>query len=126
MTRQSARPSATTLLGKRGEEIACDYLVSRGYQVVDRNWRCSAGEIDIVAREGSSLVVVEVKARSSLAAGHPFEAITAAKFARLRALAGHWCAAQSETFLSVRIDAIAVLIPGGRPATVEHLTGVWR
>ena len=126
MTRQSARPSATTLLGKRGEEIACDYLVSRGYQVIDRNWRCSAGEIDIVARQGQSLVVVEVKARSSLSAGHPFEAITAVKLARLRALAGLWCAAQSEAFASVRIDAIAVLIPGGRPAAVEHLTGVWR
>jgi putative endonuclease len=113
-------------LGKRGEDIACAYLVSRGYEVIERNWRCRAGEIDIVARQGSSLVVIEVKARSSLAAGHPFEAITVRKFSRLRALAGHWCAAQAETFASVRIDAIAVIIPGNRPATVEHLTGVWR
>lgn len=126
MTRQPARPRATTLLGKRGEDIACAYLVSRGYQVIDRNWRCGAGEIDIVARQGSSLVVIEVKARSSLAAGHPFEAITARKYSRLRALAGHWCEAQAETFASVRIDAVGVIIPGGGPATVEHLTGVWR
>ena len=125
MTRQSARPSAPALLGKRGEDIACAYLVSRGYEVIERNWRCRAGEIDIVARQESSLVVVEVKARSSCSAGHPFEAITAAKFARLRALAGYWCAAQNETFATVRIDVIAVLISGVRPATVEHLAGVW-
>lgn len=125
MRHNTTRPSRAARLGQRGEDIASDYLLSRGYEVIDRNWRCSAGEIDIVARQGQSLVVVEVKARSSLAAGHPFEAITAVKLARLRALAGLWCAAQSEAFASVRIDAIAVLIPGGRPATVEHLTGVW-
>lgn len=126
MRRQSKRPSPRALLGKRGEDIACEYLVSRGYTIIDRNWRCSAGEIDIVARHENSLVVVEVKTRSSLSAGHPFEAITAVKLARLRALAGLWCAAQPHTFSSVRIDAIAVLMHSSQPATVEHLTGVWR
>ncbi len=126
MRRQSERPSPQSLLGKRGEDIAAHYLLARGYEVIDRNWRCSAGEIDIVARHENSLVVVEVKTRSSLSAGHPFEAITAIKLARLRSLSGLWCAAQSHTFSSVRIDAIAVLMHSSQPATVEHLTGVWR
>lgn len=126
MRRQSERPSPRSQLGKRGEDIAAEYLLARGYEVIDRNWRCSAGEIDIVARHENSLVVVEVKTRSSLSAGHPFEAITAVKFARLRALAGHWCATHDVPYATLRIDGIAVLIPGDRPATVEHLTGVWR
>lgn len=126
MRHNTTRPSPATRLGKRGEDIAAQYLLAHGYEVVDRNWRCSAGEIDIVARHENSLVVVEVKTRSSLSAGHPFEAITALKLARLRALAGLWCAAQSQTFSSVRIDAIAVLTHSSQPATVEHLTGVWR
>jgi len=126
MRRPSVRPSPRAQLGKRGEDIACEYLVSRGYEIVERNWRCSAGEIDVVARHANTLVVVEVKARSSVAAGHPFEAITALKYARLRALAGYWCAEHDVPFANLRIDGIGVLIPGDRPATVEHLTGVWR
>jgi putative endonuclease len=126
MRHNPAQPSRSARLGKRGEDIASEYLVARGYEVIERNWRCSAGEIDIVARRGQSLVVVEVKARSSLSAGHPFEAITAAKLARLRSLAGLWCAAQSRAFSGVRIDAIAVLMHAHQPATVEHLRGVWR
>ncbi len=126
MQRNSAHHSSRTQLGKRGEDIACEYLVSRGYEIIERNWRCPTGEIDIVARHASTLVVVEVKARSSVAAGHPFEAITSLKFARLRALAGHWCAAHDVPFANLRIDGIAVLIPGDRPATVEHLTGISR
>ena len=126
MRRPSERPSPRAQLGKRGEDIACAYLVSCGYEIIDRNWRCPTGEIDIVALHANSLVVVEVKARSSVAAGHPFEAITALKFARLRALAGYWCAEHDASFANLRIDGIAVLIPGDGPATVEHLTGVWR
>ncbi len=84
MRHNPAQPSRAARVGKRGEDIANEFLLARGYEVIDRNWRCSAGEIDIVARQGRSLVVVEVKTRSSLFAGHPFEAITAAKLARLR------------------------------------------
>ena len=72
MRRPSERPSPRARLGKRGEDIACAFLVSRGYEIIDRNWRCPTGEIDIVARHANSLVVVEVKARSSVAAGHLF------------------------------------------------------
>ena len=80
-------------LGARGERIAERHLVRRGLTLLDRNWRCPQGEIDLVLRDGDELVFVEVKTRSSVAFGHPLEAITAAKLARLRRLAGAWCEA---------------------------------
>lgn len=117
-------------LGRRGERIAERALIGRGYRILDRNWRCREGEIDLVARDGDSLVFVEVKTRSSDAFGHPFEAITAAKLARLRRLASAWLAAGGQRAAissagRIRIDAIAVLAPRDAPATLEHLEGVF-
>ena len=70
--------------GARGEDRAADWYAQQGYQVVDRNWRCRDGEIDLIATVGATLVICEVKARSSLAYGHPAEAVTPAKQRRLR------------------------------------------
>ncbi len=112
-------------LGRRGERLAEQHLTSRGYRTIDRNWRCRHGEIDLVMRDGVALVFVEVKTRSSTAFGHPFEAITPVKLARLRRLAGLWCAAHPDERGRVRIDAVAVLAPRGAIATVEHLVGVF-
>ena len=63
-------------LGRRGEQVAAEWLQERGYTLVDRNWRCPAGELDLILRDGSTMVFAEVKTRSSLEFGHPFEAIT--------------------------------------------------
>lgn len=63
-------------LGKHGEQIAVDYLLAHDMQILDRNWRCSDGEIDVVAREGRTLVVVEVKTRSGRTHGTALEAVT--------------------------------------------------
>jgi putative endonuclease len=112
-------------LGRRGEEIAAAHLVGQGYRILDRNWRCARGEIDIVATRGGALVFVEVKTRSSCAYGHPLEAITLSKLARLRALALAWCQVHSERSGAMRIDAIAVLAPRDAPYEVEHLEGVF-
>ncbi|MFF5209880.1 YraN family protein [Streptosporangium sp. NPDC000396] len=95
-------------LGKHGEQIAADYLLAHDMQILDRNWRCPGGEIDVIAREGRTLVVVEVKTRSSRSHGTAFEAVTDAKLARLRVLASKWLKAQGEWFDSVRIDVIAL------------------
>ena len=92
--------------------------------MIERNWRCSQGELDIIARSGDELVFVEVKTRSSVAYGHPFEAITPVKLARLRRLAGAWCEAHPDQRGRVRIDAVAVLAPRVGPVTIEHLEGV--
>jgi putative endonuclease len=112
-------------LGRRGEELAARFLVNAGMSIVDRNWRCSQGEIDIVARDGPDLVFVEVKTRSSVAFGHPLEAITVVKLARLRRLASAWCESHTDPYLGIRIDALAVIAPFRGPATIEHLAGVY-
>jgi putative endonuclease len=114
-------------LGRRGEDLAARYLQRHGYRVRERNWRCAQGEIDIIAERDGQVMIVEVKTRSSTAYGHPFEAITAAKAARLRRLVAQWCGDHERTLQGVRIDAIAVLVPTGSrddEAVIEHLIGV--
>lgn len=112
-------------LGKRGEEIAAHHLQATGLVIVDRNWRCPQGEIDLVVRDGSELVFVEVKTRSSIAFGHPLEAITVTKLARLRRLAAAWCDAHPGNHDHIRIDAVAVIAPTTGPIEVEHLPRVF-
>ena len=73
--------AAKDALGRRGEAIAARHLEAAGLVIVERNWRCTHGEIDIVARDGGDLVFVEVKTRSSVEYGHPLEAITPIKLA---------------------------------------------
>ena len=111
-------------LGKRGEALAALYLEDAGLRVIDRNWRCSLGEIDLVAVDGATLVVVEVKTRSSEAYGHPLEAITPGKLERLYLLASRWARAHDLRFSGFRVDAVAIVDDGtGRPA-IEHLRAV--
>ena len=112
-------------LGRRGEDIAAASIVAAGLTVLDRNWRCPLGEIDIVALDGKETVFIEVKTRSSTAFGHPLEAITAQKLARLRRLAAAWCEAHPGSRGAIRIDAIAVIAPPAGSPTVEHLVRVF-
>ena len=92
--------------------------------MLERNWRCRDGELDLVALDGDELVVVEVKTRRSTAYGHPAEAVTAVKLARVRRLAAQWLAVHDVHPSSVRVDVIAVLLLRGRAAQVDHLVGV--
>jgi len=112
-------------LGRRGEEFAAAALTAAGFLILDRNWRCPQGDIDIVATDGDETVFVEVKTRSSLAFGHPLEAITAQKLARLRRLAAAWCDAHTGNHDSIRIDAIAVVAPRVGQPLIEHLRRVF-
>lgn len=112
-------------LGRRGERLAERHLLARGYRLIERNWRCRQGEIDLVVRDGDALVFVEVKTRTGTAFGHPFEAITPVKLARLRRLAVEWCTAHPRERGRIRIDAIAVIAPRGAEARIEHLAGVF-
>ena len=117
--------AAKDVLGKRGEELAAAFLEGEGYAILDRNWRCRQGEIDVVAFDGVDTVFVEVKTRSSLAFGHPLEAITVQKLARLRRLAAVWCEVHPGSHDRIRIDAIAVVAPRDAPAQIEHLKRVF-
>ena len=110
----------TNNLGRRGEDLAVEHLIAAGYHIVDRNWRSSMGEIDIVARERRTTVVVEVKTRSGLGFGHPLAAVTPVKLARLRRLAGAWCAEHGPVE-SLRVDVIGVIIEPDGGARIEHV-----
>jgi putative endonuclease len=112
------------ILGRRGEELAAGFLAERGYRILDRNWRCRDGEIDVVAELSGEVVFVEVKTRSSVAYGHPFEAITPVKLARLRRLAAAWCAQAEARPARIRLDAIAILDEAGAEPSIEHLAGI--
>ena len=114
-------------VGAYGERLAARYLTEVGMRILDRNWRCDQGEIDIVAMDDSCLVIVEVKTRRSLSFGSPVEAVTAVKAARLRRLAGCWIADHRsliDTVADVRIDVIGILRPVRGPAQIEHLVAV--
>lgn len=111
-------------VGKLGESLAADYLTRQGFTVVDLNWRCNRGEIDLVAFDGEILVIAEVKTRRSLAYGHPFEAISKAKLDRLRTLSVLWARHHGYLSARLRIDAVAVLLPRGEEPRVEHLRGI--
>jgi putative endonuclease len=111
------------LLGQRGEAIAARHLTGLGMEVIDRNWRCDAGEIDLVLRDGRVLVVCEVKTRTSIAYGAPLEAIDQRKLDRLRRLAARWLRVHDCHPDDVRIDMVGVLAPPGLPVEIEHVEG---
>jgi putative endonuclease len=107
-------------LGRWGEDLAARHLASKGYEIMNRNWRCEYGEIDLVARDAGCLAFVEVRTRRGRTLGTPEESITPAKQARLIELAeaylqahdwpGHW-----------RIDVVAVEVDRrGRLQRVDH------
>ena len=111
-------------LGRFGEAYAARYLVERGMVVLDRNWRCDAGEIDLVLRDGPVLVVCEVKTRSSTAFGSPVEGVTEQKAERLRRLADRWLEEHGVRPREVRLDLVGVLVPRSGGPQVEHVRGV--
>jgi putative endonuclease len=111
-------------LGAYGERLAARHLTDLGMVVLDRNWRCDCGEIDLVLRDGQVLVVCEVKTRSSASCGSPHEAVTPAKLGRLRRLAARWVVEHRVHPSDVRIDLVAVMCRARGPAEVEHVPGL--
>ncbi len=78
--------------------------------IIERNFRCPRGEIDIIAKDGDTIVFVEVKTRRTLAQGSPLEAVTAAKLRKIRTLSGIWLSQQKGFFPSIRIDALGIVM----------------
>ena len=111
-------------LGRYGENVAASHLVAAGLTILERNWRCDIGEIDIVARDGDVLVVCEVKTRSGLGFGAPLEAVSARKAARLRRLAARWLDERAVHPGQIRVDLVGVLQTGRGAAEVEYVRGV--
>jgi putative endonuclease len=115
---------AKDVLGRLGEDLAARHVVGAGFLILARNWRCEVGEIDIVARDGGTLVIVEVKTRTSTAYGSPAEAITPRKADKLRELALAWLSSHPGRGEGVRFDVISVVVPKNAATQLEHLRGV--
>jgi len=115
-----ASSTSTTEAGSAAERAAASFLRERGYHVLERNFRCRGGEIDIVALDGSTLVFVEVKLRRTLARGAPIEAVTALKQTRVRRAAQTYLAFSGRVFERIRFDVISVLRTSAR-TEITHL-----
>ena len=107
-------------LGRLGEDLAARHLSAQGYEIVDRNWRCREGELDIVARDGECLAMVEVRTRRGRALGSPEESITPAKQQRLIVLADAYVMAHDWSG-DWRIDVVAIEMDRrGKLLRIDH------
>ncbi|MCR5659066.1 MAG: YraN family protein [Bacteroidales bacterium] len=106
-------------LGKQGEEIAVQYLTDKGYEILERNWRNRHKEIDIIAKDGKYLVIVEVKTRQSNAYGEPDIAVTRQK-QRLLISAANAYLFRNKLDLETRFDIISIVFKGSEPV-IEHI-----
>lgn len=107
-------------LGQRGEDAAAAYVERQGWTVVERNWRVSAGEVDIICVDGTDLVFVEVKTRKSSSKGSPDEAVTPAKQRRYERLAREYVAQAGLDDVNVRFDVISILVIATDRALLRH------
>lgn len=111
--------------GDRGEDLAANYLQRLGWEVLERNWRTAAGEIDLVCRDPEGVVVVcEVKSRRGTGWGSPLEAITYDKAVRLRRLAAAWARSRDVPVRALRVDAMGVLWHRDGTASVQLVKGI--
>lgn len=118
-------PFSRNEVGAVGEQFAVEYLQRLGLRIIDRNWRCRYGELDVIAADsGNTLVFVEVKTRTGDGFGGVENAVTPVKARRIRRLAGIWLAGQDRRWAHIRIDVIGVRIGPRRDPEVLHLKGV--
>jgi putative endonuclease len=112
--------------GQQGEALAVDYLQQQGYRIEHRNYRCRAGEIDIVAWDGTTLVFVEVKTKSQLRFGAPQSMVGGRKQHTLTRVAMVYVQQQGLQNVSVRFDVVAILLPPGGAPEVTHLPAAFQ
>ena len=111
-------------IGGYGENVAARHLVEHGMVLIDANWRCNLGEIDLVLHDGDTLVICEVKTRTTVDYGDPLEAVDEAKLDRLVLLGDRWVADHDAHPADVRVDLVSVLRSRQGAAVVEHVEGV--
>ena len=107
-------------IGDQGEEIALQYLLRKGYSLVERNYRTRYGELDLILHDGDTLVFVEVKLRRGIHFGKPLEAVTERKQATIRAIAGQYLAEEEPEFEEARFDVVGILLRGASHG-IEHV-----
>ena len=114
----------TDALGRAGEELAARYLRSRGMEILDRNWRCRLGEIDLVARDGETVVICEVKTRSTAGYEGPLAAINHRRLRRLQQLAQAWLSSHEMAQCWVRLDGIGIVQDSDQGPRIHHVQGI--
>lgn len=107
-------------LGRAGEDMAAGHLRRQGYEIVDRNFRCNEGELDVVARRDGLLIFCEVKTRRENRWGEPSEAVGWDKQRRIRRLAAHWMRLRTPGPVEVRFDVVSIVVRRGR-AELTHI-----
>ena len=119
-------PTQRATLGQWGERVAVRFLADGGWQIIERNWRCRYGEIDLIVHDPRAGVVafVEVKTRRTDAFGGPLAAVDHRKAARLRRLAGQWLQEHPHQAAVVRVDVVAVWHRAGRAPLVQHVIDI--
>ena len=110
----------TAALGSEGERATANYLAGRGYHILERNFRCPGGEVDLIALDGATLVFVEVKLRRSLARGTPIEAVTTVKQGRVRKAAQVYLSYSGRVFQRIRFDVVCVM-KSSKNTDITHL-----
>ena len=105
--------------GKQGEELAAQYLIGKGYEILERNWRNIHKEIDIIAKDGDFLVIVEVKTRQTDEYGNPDIAVTKKK-QRMLISAANAYVFQNRLNINTRFDIISIIFKNGKPI-IEHI-----
>ena len=125
MASKIKKPGPKQRTGAFGEEVTVRYVTERGDEILDRNWRIREGEIDVISLSADGIFhFIEVKTRSSLAFGHPFEAINRDKAHRMQRLALGWLATHGCLGCEFSIDVVAVVISADGTHNLEYRTGV--
>ena len=117
---ESAVSGYNRKLGMRGEIAAARYLERLDYEILERNWTCPFGEADIIARDGATLVFIEVKTRTGVSKGFPSEAVDARKRARYEKIAAWYLKDHDEFDIPVRFDVVALLVIAKDRAFMKH------
>ncbi|MCL2339895.1 MAG: YraN family protein [Actinomycetia bacterium] len=107
-------------VGARGEDFATHYLEKAGLTILERNWRCPAGEADIIAQDEDALVFIEVKTRQNIAAGFPEDSVNRGKRRRYEMIAAYYLSQSNSVSTQVRFDIIAILLTGAGQAFLKH------
>ena len=116
------RKTETISTGRRGESLALEFLIGLRYAIVEKNYRKQYGEVDIIARDGDTLVFIEVKTRQTTVFGTPFEAVDARKQRQISRIAQEYMQSHRLGDEPARFDVIAVRLErDNQPATIDHM-----
>ena len=115
------KPGSNQRIGGQGEDLAVAFLARKGYTIVERNYRCKGGEVDLVARDGKTVVFVEVKTRRSLSYGVPQLAVNHFKQRQIMKASLTWLSSHRSHDAPARFDVVAITLQNSGEAIIDHI-----